>query len=65
MQSASFPPPAPSPEMGHHGAFFRVALCLQYNVAEGSGADTTGNLAVSEEAVLVAKWLMPGCRVFS
>lgn len=46
-QSASIPPPAPGPEMGHHGAFFGVALCLQYNVAEGNGADTTGNLAVS------------------
>lgn len=44
---ASIPPPFPSPEMGHHGAFFRAALCLQYNVAEGNGADTTGNLAVS------------------
>lgn len=39
----------PPPETGHRGAFFRVALCLQYNVAEGNGADTTGNLPVSQE----------------
>lgn len=33
---------------------------MQYNVAEGNGADTTGNLPVSEEAALVAE--VVGCR---
>lgn len=33
---------------------------MQYNVAEGSRADTTGNLPVSEEAVPVAE--VVGCR---
>lgn len=33
---------------------------MQYNVAEGNGADTTGNLPVSEEAVPVAE--VVGCR---
>lgn len=55
-QSASFP----RPETGHHRACFKVALCLQYNVAEGNGADTTGNLPVSEEAAPVAE--VVGCR---
>lgn len=32
---------------------------MQYNVAEGSRPDTTGNLPVSEEAVLVAE--VEGC----
>lgn len=49
--------------MGHHRASFRVALCLQYNVAEGNGADTTGNLPVSEEAALVAEVVR--CRRWS
>lgn len=40
-----------------------MALCLQYNVAEGNGADTTGNLPVSEEAVRVAE--VVGCRQWS
>lgn len=30
---------------------------MQYNVAEGNGADTTGNLPVSEEAAPVAEVL--------
>lgn len=33
---------------------------MQYNVAEGNGADTTGNLPVSEEAAPVAE--VAGCR---
>lgn len=36
---------------------------MQYNVAEGNGADTTGNLPVSEEAALVAE--VVGCRQWS
>ena len=47
--------------MGHLSALFKVALCLQDNVAKGSGADTTGNLPVSEEeAVPVAEAV--GCH---
>lgn len=54
--------PLPRPEMGHRGAPFRAALCLQYNVAEGNRADTTGNLPVSVETALVAEVL--GCRLW-
>lgn len=61
-QGSSLPPPS-QPETGHHGALFKVALCLQYNVAEGSGADTTGNLPVSEEAASAAE--VAGCRWWS
>lgn len=57
-QGSSLPPPS-QPETGHHGALVKVALCLQYNVAEGSGADTTGNLPVSEEASSAAE--VAGC----
>ena len=55
--------PPSRPEMGHLSAVFKVALCLQDNVAEGNGADTTGNLPVSEEAALVAE--VVGCRHWS
>lgn len=55
--------PPPRPETGHLSALFKVALCLQDNVAEGNGADTTGNLPVSEEAALVAE--VVGCRHWS
>lgn len=41
--------PPPRSETGHLSALFKVALCLQDNVAKGSRADTTGNLPVSEE----------------
>lgn len=65
-QGSSLPPPS-QPETGHHGALFKVALCLQYNVAEGSGADTTGNLPVSEEAASARRqrWLDADGGAFS
>lgn len=65
-QLSSLPPSLPRPPAQKWDTTVLSSewLCLQYNVAEGNRADTAGNLAVSEEAVLVAECLMPGCWIF-
>lgn len=57
-------PPAPSPGQKRDTLALQAEeLCLRCNVAGGNGADTTGNLPVSEEAAPVAEVL--GCRRWS